>query len=106
MATDPRFGRLEENFAEDPYLVAAYGVAAVQGLQGDDGGFSDYVSTRHAVSQAKHYAMYAAGGRDGFTPLGGGIAERTLFEVYLRPWRDVMQQAGARGVMAAHNMIG
>jgi len=109
VATDPRFGRLEENFAEDPYLVAAYGVAAVQGLQGDDGaaGASTYVPDpmRHAVSQAKHYAMYAAGGRDGFTPLGGGVSERTLFEVYLRPWRDVMQQAGARGVMAAHNMI-
>lgn len=49
--------------------------------------------------------MYGAGGRDGFTPFGGGVSERTLFEVYLRPWRDVMQQAGGRGVMAAHNMI-
>jgi beta-glucosidase len=109
VATDPRFGRLEENFAEDPFLVGAYGVAAVRGLQGDGGGMgpSTYLPdpTRHVASQAKHFAMYGAGGRDGFTPFGGGVSERTLFEIYLRPWRDVMQLAGARGVMAAHNMI-
>ncbi len=109
VATDPRFGRLEENWSEDPALVATYGVAAVKGLQGDGGGLgpSTYLPdpTRHVASQAKHFAMYGAGGRDGFTPFGGGISERTLFEIYLRPWRDVMQQAGGRGVMAAHNMI-
>ena len=109
VATDPRFGRLEENWAEDPALVAAYGVAAIKGLQGHGGGLgpSTYLPdpARHVASQAKHFAMYGAGGRDGFTPFGGGISERTLFEIYLRPWRDVMQQAGGRGVMAAHNMI-
>eukprot|EP00966_Prymnesium_polylepis_P197166 4569245-Prymnesium_polylepis.1 len=37
VCTDPRFGRFEENFAEDPFLVARYGMAAVAGLQGRDG---------------------------------------------------------------------
>lgn len=47
VCTDPRFGRLEENFAEDPMLVAAYGVAATAGLQGHDGleGASTYLGS-------------------------------------------------------------
>ena len=61
VCTDPRFGRMEENFAEDPFLVASYGVAAVHGLQGDDGlgGASEYVGSpeTHVMSQAKHFAM-------------------------------------------------
>eukprot|EP01052_Picozoa_sp_SAG31_P031713 SAG31_NODE_3391_length_4326_cov_6.489236_2_plen_302_part_00 len=59
VATDPRFGRLEENFAEDPFLVGSYGVAAVRGLQGDGGGLgpSTYLPepTKRVASQAKHF---------------------------------------------------
>jgi beta-glucosidase len=53
---------MEENFAEDPYLVSRYGVAAVTGLQGKDGlgGASTYLGTprTHVASQAKHFAMH------------------------------------------------
>ena len=68
VTTDPRFGRLQENFAEDPMLVAAYGVAALRGLQGDDGrgdyhanaggAASTYIGSpqTHVSAQAKHYA--------------------------------------------------
>ena len=108
VCTDPRFGRLEENFAEDPYLVGAYGVAAVRGLQGRDGcgGADTYLGSPRSrvAAQGKHYAMYGAAGKDGYTPFGGGIAARTLFDVYLRPWRE-FARAGGRGVMAAHNMV-
>lgn len=48
--------------------------------------------------------MYGAGPKDGYTPMGGGPNLRTVFEIYLRPWRDYAQ-AGGRGVMASHNMI-
>ena len=47
--------------------------------------------------------MYGAGGRDGYTPMGGSPSERTVFEVYLRPWLK-FAQAGGRGVMLSHNM--
>jgi beta-glucosidase len=108
VCTDPRFGRMEENFGEDPTLVAKYGVAAVTGLQGRDGlgGASEYIGDpkTHVASQAKHFAMYGAGPKDGYTPFGGGPNMRTVFEVYLKPWRDYAK-AGGRGVMASHNMI-
>jgi beta-glucosidase len=48
--------------------------------------------------------MYGAGPKDGYTPFGGGPNMRTVWEVYLRPWRDYAK-AGGRGVMASHNMI-
>ena len=58
---------MEENFAEDPALVAAYGVAALKGLQGHDGlgagvgAAATYLldAQHHVTSQAKHFAMYA-----------------------------------------------
>lgn len=99
---------MEENFAEDPHLVSAYGVSAVRGLQGHDGlaGAESYLGSpaTKVCSQAKHFAMYGAGPKDGYTPMGGGPSIRTLFEIYLRPWRD-FALSGGRGVMAAHNMI-
>ena len=105
VCTDPRFGRMEENFGEDPFHVAAMGVAAVHGLQGRGGcgGANTSLPPNRVASQAKHYAAYGAGGRDGYTPMGGGASERTVFEVYLRPWLKYAQ-AGGRGVMLSHNM--
>ena len=108
VCTDPRFGRFEENFAEDPFLVSTYGVHATVGLQGVDGmgGASSYLGSPrvHVVAQAKHYAVYGAGAKDGYVPNGGGVGVRSLFETYLRPWRD-FGLAGGRGVMASHNLV-
>ena len=95
VATDPRFGRLEENFGEDPYIVGRLGIAAVIGLQGADGsdGASTYLGSArtHVVSQAKHYAMYGAAGKDGFTPFGGGVDvsgpwHRTFVDAHALAW--------------------
>lgn len=104
--TDPRFGRCEESFGEDPALVAAMGVAAVTGLAGPGGpgAASTYLPdpTVHIATEAKHYAAYAYGGRDGSMP--ADVSEYTLFDVYLRPWR-AYARAGGRGIMAAHNAV-
>jgi beta-glucosidase len=84
---DPNFtGRMEENFGEDPFHVGAFGVAAVHGLQGRDGcgGANTTLPPNKISSQAKHFAVYGAGSRDAYTPMGGGPSERTVFEVYLR----------------------
>eukprot|EP00051_Salpingoeca_urceolata_P004956 m.69158 g.69158 ORF g.69158 m.69158 type:complete len:805 (+) comp13959_c0_seq1:103-2517(+) len=99
--TDPRFGRCEESFGEDPALVSKMGVAAVTGLSGPGGigAASTYLPPGKIATEAKHYAGYAYGGRDN-TP--SEMSETTLFDVYLRPWK-AYAQAGGRAIMAAHN---
>ena len=103
MPTDPRFGRTEENFGEDPALVAAMGVAAVTGLHaGQMGGPATYLPARAAiVSEAKHAAAYAFGGKDGAAT---DVSDRTLHDIYLRPWA-AYAAAGGRAAMMAHNSI-
>ena len=78
------------------------GVAAVTGLHGGNtNGPSSYLPPFAIVSEAKHAAAYAFGGKDG---AGTDISERTLHDVYLRPWR-AYAAAGGRGAMLAHNAI-
>lgn len=107
-------GRLEENFGEDPFLVSQMGIAALRGLQGPlaTSGAGTFAASTYlanasisVTSQAKHFAAYGAGSKDGYTPMGGGPGERTLFEVYLRPWRD-FALAGGRGVSSGHCSFG
>lgn len=100
--TDARFGRTEESFSEDPMLTGALGAAAVLGLHaGEAGGPSSYLPAGAIVSEAKHAAAYAAGGKDG---MAADVSERTLHDVYLRPWLEYAE-AGGRGAMLAHNSI-
>ena len=62
VCTDPRFGRTEENFGEDPALVSAMGVAAVKGLHGGNTkGPSSYLPIGTIVSEAKHAAACESG---------------------------------------------
>ena len=100
--SDSRFGRTEENFSEEPTLTGAFGAAAVIGLHaGEMGGPSTYLPPFAIVSEAKHAAAYAHGGKDGAP---ADVSERTLHDVYLRPWREYAA-AGGRGAMLAHNAI-
>ena len=107
MFSDPRFGRYSEGFSPDPHVSAALGAAMVRGLQGGDspGGAASYLPSFSAAvaAQAKHFAAYgrAAGGLD------GGVAEltnRSLFEIYLKPWRK-LAAAGLRSLMVAHQTV-
>ena len=54
LARDPRWGRVEETFGEDPYLVSRLGVAAIRGLQGRGPG----IDAEHVIACAKHYAVH------------------------------------------------
>ncbi len=100
VARDPRWGRVEETFGEDPYLVARLGVAAVRGFQGD-GAFRD--KTR-LIATLKHFAAHGQ-------PEGGmncgpvNVSERELREVFLMPFKRAIQEAGAISVMASYNEI-
>ena len=93
---DPRYGRCEENFGEDPYLVAQMGRAMVRGLQGTV--LADLNSEHTVVALLRAYPGMgdAEGGHD-FTRMG--LGRREMQEVVLRPWREAIAE-GAQGVMA------
>jgi beta-glucosidase-like glycosyl hydrolase len=104
VATDPRFGRTQENFGGDPFLVSELGVAAVLGLHGGDtSGPSGYLPNYNTTvtSEAKHYAAYGYGDADG-SPADVSIT--TLYDIYLRPWKAYVK-AGGRGAMPSHNSV-
>lgn len=95
-----RWGRVEETFGEDPFLVSEMGKAAVKGFQGD-ASFNDH---KHLVATLKHFAAHGE-------PEGGmncgpvNVSTRVLQEVYLYPFKEAIQKAGAISVMASYNEI-
>jgi beta-glucosidase len=94
---DPRWGRTEETFGEDPYLVSRVGVAFTRGLQGP--------SLRSGVvATLKHFVGYGASD-GGMNWAPAGIPPRALREVYLHPFEAAVRIAGARSVMNAYNEI-
>jgi beta-glucosidase len=94
---DPRWGRTEETFGEDPYLVARVGVAFTRGLQG--------TSLRNGVvATLKHFVGYGASD-GGMNWAPAGIPPRELREVYLHPFEAAVRVGGARSVMNAYNEI-
>ena len=101
--TDPRFGRLQEGYSENPFLTATLGMEAVLGLQHNVTTPSDYLDNVSVASLGKHYAAYGAatGGLNGGP---ASVDRRMLFEVYLRPW-SALASVGMRACMPAHNTV-
>jgi beta-glucosidase len=94
---DPRWGRTEETFGEDPYLVARMGNAFIRGLQGGD--ISDGV-----IATAKHFVGYAASeGGMNWAPAHIGAGE--MKEVYLHPFEAAVRTAGLQSIMNAYNEL-
>ncbi|CAM5382195.1 beta-glucosidase BglX [Rhodanobacter lindaniclasticus] len=98
ISRDPRWGRIVEGAGEDPYLGSAMAAARVRGFQGDDLAAPDTL-----LATAKHFVGYGAaeGGRDYNV---ADMSERTLYEVYLPPFKAAVD-AGAESVMAAFNEV-
>lgn len=93
---DPRWGRGQETYGEDPYLTARLGVAAVKGLQGDD---PKYFKT-HAC--AKHFAVHSGPewNRHSYDATASG---RDLWETYLPAFKALVKEANVQEVMCAYN---
>jgi beta-glucosidase len=93
---DPRWGRGQETFGEDPHLTSRLGVAFVKGLQGDDPRYLKVVST------PKHYAVHSGPEpeRHGFD---ARVSERDLQETYLPAFRATVVEGRAAAVMCAYN---
>jgi beta-glucosidase len=100
VARDPRWGRVEETYGEDPYLVAQLGVAAIRGFQGD-GKFTD--QTR-LVATLKHFAAHGQP-ESGNNCAPVNVSERVLRETFLYPFREALDRGGAMSVMASYNEI-
>ena len=100
VARDPRWGRVEETFGEDPYLVTQMGLAAVRGFQGD----ATFRNRKNVIATLKHFAAHGDP-ESGMNCAPVNVSERVLREVFLPPFRDAVQKAGAISVMASYNEI-
>ncbi|WP_318840661.1 beta-xylosidase [Reichenbachiella ulvae] len=95
---DARYGRVEESYGEDPYLVSRMGVAFIEGLQGTG---EEQFDENHILATAKHYVAYPENRRGingGFTD----ISERRLFEVFLPPFEAAVKEAKVGCIMPGH----
>jgi len=93
---DPRWGRGQETYGEDPYLTARMGVAFVKGLQGDDPRYIKVVAT------PKHYAVHSGPESDRHH-FDAQVDERDLRETYLPAFEACIKEAKAISVMGAYN---
>lgn len=100
VARDPRWGRVEETYGEDPYLVSRMGTAAVRGFQSN----AKFRDKKHVVATLKHFAAHGQP-ESGMNCAPVNVSERVLRETFLFPFREVLKEAGAISVMASYNEI-
>jgi beta-glucosidase len=101
LARDPRWGRVEESYGEDPYLVTQLGVAYIEGLQGMG---ADRLDADHIMATPKHFVAdgepwAGANGEDLET------SERTLREIYMPPFEAAVKVAHTASLMPGHHAI-
>jgi beta-glucosidase len=100
LARDPRWGRTEETYGEDPYLGSRIGVAAIEGMQGPN----FLIDRHHVMATAKHFAVHGAP-EGGTNTAPGNYAERIVRESYLAAFQAAIMEANAGSVMASYNEI-
>lgn len=92
---DPRWGRGQETYGEDPYLTSRLGVAYVEGLQGDE-------DTLKSAACAKHFAVHS--GPEAVRHEFNAVAtKKDMAETYLPAFKACVQEAGVEAVMGAYN---
>jgi len=92
LATDVRWGRVEETYGEDPYLASLMGSTYVKAFE-----------SRGIITTPKHFvANHGDGGRDSYPAFH---SERLLREIYFKPFKACIQQGGARSIMTAYNSL-
>ncbi|HTD99177.1 MAG TPA: glycoside hydrolase family 3 N-terminal domain-containing protein [Mucilaginibacter sp.] len=93
-ARDQRWGRVVECYGENPFLIAELGKQMTLGIQ-EEG----------VASTLKHFAVYSVpkGGRDGAARTDPHVAPREMYQIYLYPFRRVIQEAHPMGVMSSYN---
>jgi beta-glucosidase len=97
ISRDPRWGRIQEVFSEDPFLTGRMGVAYIQGLQGDNPRYLKVAAT------VKHFAVNNV--ETNRQRLSAEVDERNLMEYWLPHWKDAIVEGHAQSVMASYNAI-
>ncbi|MDB5246613.1 MAG: beta-glucosidase-like glycosyl hydrolase [Segetibacter sp.] len=97
VSRNPYWGRINECFGEDPFLIGRLGVAYVKGLQGDDPKYLKLVAT------LKHYAVNNVEANR--QALSATVSERMLHEFWLPHFKDCIVEGGAQSIMASYNAI-
>ena len=93
---DPRWGRGQETYGEDPFLTSRIGIAFVKGLQGNDPRYFKVIAT------AKHYAVHSGPEPDRHS-FDAWCSERDLYETYLPAFEALIRYGKAYSVMGAYN---
>lgn len=102
IARDPRWGRIEETFGEDPFLVSEMGVAAVEGLQGP--GKSDILAKDKVFATLKHMTGHGQP-ESGNNVSPAQISERELRTNFFPPFRNIVKRTAICSVMPSYNEI-
>jgi beta-glucosidase len=97
VSRDPRWGRIQEVFSEDPFLTGRMGVAYIQGLQGDNPHYLKVAAT------VKHFAVNNV--ETNRQRLSAEVDERNLMEYWLPHWKAAIMEGHAQSVMASYNAI-
>lgn len=95
---DPRWGRGQETYGEDPYLTSEIGIQFVKGIQGDD---PNYML---AMACAKHYAVHSGPESDRHR-FDAVVSDRDLYDTYLPQFERVVREGKVAGVMSAYNAV-
>jgi len=100
VARDPRWGRVEETYGEDPYLVSRMGIAAVRGFQGD----ASFRDKKRVLATLKHFAAHGQP-ESGTNCAPANVSTRVLRETFLYAFKEAIRKGGAISVMASYNEI-
>jgi len=100
VAREPRWGRVEETYGEDPFLVSRLGIAAVKGFQGD----RKFRDKRHVIATLKHFVGHGQP-ESGMNCAPANVSMRVLRETFLSTFREALREAGVISVMASYNEV-
>ena len=104
LSRDPRFGRVEECYGEDPFLVKQMGVAFVKGLQGDPEATRKGLAPGKIAATGKHFVAYS-NPEAGINLAPALIGERSLRELYLYPFEGVVKEANIYSIMPGYHEV-
>lgn len=104
LARDPRYGRVEECFGEDPFHVAEMGKSFVIGMQGDPEITNKHIPDKHLISTAKHYVAYSVPSA-GINKAPVEVGPRDFRDLHLYPFEKAVKEANVYSVMPAYNEV-
>lgn len=104
LARDPRYGRVEECYGEDVYLVSQIGTAFVTGMQGDPEITKTHIPENHVMCTAKHFVAYGIP-QSGINIAPAVVGERDLRSLHLVPFEAAVKKANIYGIMPGYHEV-